>query len=83
MPPPRCIERSGKLDPGYIFETYVFEKQKPRSVSTDLLVFGSRTTDLAANKSQQADPLLAFCGILAGELNLLNFTFIVTIISKH
>ena len=83
MPSPRCIERSGKLDLGYIFATYFFEKQNPRSVSTDLVVFGSRTTHLAANKSQQADPLLAFCGILAGELNLLNFTFSVTIISKY
>ena len=57
------------LDLGYIFPTYLLEKRKPMSVSMDLVEPGSKTTHLAANRSQQSEPIVDFGGIRATELN--------------
>ena len=71
-----------KLIVGYILATHFLEKQKPRSISTDLVALGSKATHFAANRSQQADPIVAFWGVLYRELNLLNLTFIITMYFK-
>lgn len=64
------------LDLAYILATCFFEKQKPKSVSTDLVALDCRTTDFAANRSQQA-----FYEIRVHELNLLILTFILVYLS--
>ena len=49
--PPMSTDCKDMLNLGYVFPTYLLEKQKPMSVSTDLVEPGSETTDLAENKS--------------------------------
>ena len=49
--PPTSTDCKDMLNLGCIFPTYLLEKQKPMSVSTDLVEPGSKTTHLAANKS--------------------------------
>ena len=58
---------------------YFFENLSPMFVSIGFVTLGSSVTHLAEKTSNHAEPGVAFSGLLARELNLLDFTFIFLI----